>query len=71
MLRIKLRFGLIVVWMEMKFSCVCVRVRVFLFFYFFIKKAQTVMLHDGIPVTRPLLKSEISPCTIQQKTKSF
>lgn len=67
MLRIKLRFGLIVVWMEMKFSCVCVRVRVF----FFIKKAQTVMLHDGIPVTRPLLKSEISPCTIQQKTKSF
>lgn len=67
MLRIKLRFGLIVVWMEMKFSCVCVRVRVF----FLIKKAQTVMLHDGIPVTRPLLKSEISPCTIQQKTKSF
>lgn len=63
MLRIKLRFGLIVVWMEMKFSCVRV--------FFFIKKAQTVMLHDGIPVTRPLLKSEISPCTIQQKTKSF
>lgn len=67
MLRIKLRFGLIVVWMEMKFSCVRVRVRVF----FLIKKAQTVMLHDGIPVTRPLLKSEISPCTIQHKTKSF
>lgn len=66
MLRIKLRFGLIVVWMEMKFSCVRVRV-----LFFFIKKAQTVMLHDGIPVTRPLLKSEISPCTIQQKTKSF
>lgn len=64
MLRIKLRFGPIVVWMEMKFSCVRV-------FFFFIKKAQTVMLHDGIPVTRPLLKSEISPCTIQQKTKSF
>lgn len=47
---------------------------VFVFCFFLkhlVKKAQTVLLHDVIPVTRPLLKSEISPCTIQQKTKSL